>query len=350
MRWTAVFGAGLFGGLLLLHRLPTPYGFRGSPVTGARIRALRDSVDRLHGPIFQAEVREGLVRRAESETPVARGLYVVHVDTGGSMTTVDAEVALAFRQAWAAIPHRDTSLATIIVSEGHGRVILTFRSGRSPVCVAKGWANSTTPVGAAEKIGVCAFYSAFGSPSPAVDTWLNGSLIGIDAMSPWAADYASDWNSLLQDQERYDAGDWAIRLSRVLPFQYGRAALGVASCAAGRPRPCGALLVAAKGRPSVYAQDPDNLAGVAGFILADMERQFGDERFSRFWSSDRPVSEAFQSAFGVPADRWMHDEVRRYVGALEPGAGDVGRAGLSALAWALVFLGLTAFLARRLRA
>lgn len=64
--------------------------------------------------------------------------------------------------------------------------------------------------------------------------------------------------------------------------------------------------------------DPD-FGSLDGFLLPALEEEFGPDRFRRFWKSDRPVLQAFQSAFEVPAGRWTGAWTRGYLGTVDRG-------------------------------
>ena len=48
-----------------------------------------------------------------------------------------------------------------------------------------------------------------------------------------------------------------------------------------------------------------HLQFIENSMLSDLEREFGSERFARFWSSPSAVTEAFQSAFRVEPGLWL---------------------------------------------
>jgi hypothetical protein len=52
-------------------------------------------------------------------------------------------------------------------------------------------------------------------------------------------------------------------------------------------------------------------ASEAGYFLADLVREQGRERFTRFWRSPLPVDSAFVMSFGVPLDRYISEWLRR---------------------------------------
>jgi hypothetical protein len=57
-------------------------------------------------------------------------------------------------------------------------------------------------------------------------------------------------------------------------------------------------------------------------ILAQLEAEFGEERFARFWNSEGDVAVAFQQAFGLSAGEWMHKWAIQHLGyAAESNAG-----------------------------
>lgn len=55
------------------------------------------------------------------------------------------------------------------------------------------------------------------------------------------------------------------------------------------------------------------------YLLADLEHEFGPERFQRFWSSELPVSEAFESAFDMGMGEWLVTWVEANMDISPPG-------------------------------
>jgi hypothetical protein len=55
-----------------------------------------------------------------------------------------------------------------------------------------------------------------------------------------------------------------------------------------------------------------HLPGVEHQLLTDLEAEFGQDRFARFWTSSLAVPEAFEEAFGLAPDRWLQGWVRRH--------------------------------------
>jgi hypothetical protein len=74
-------------------------------------------------------------------------------------------------------------------------------------------------------------------------------------------------------------------------------------------------------------------------LLADLERQFGETSFARFWRSDLEVSAAFEDAFGVTPGGWMHEWASRYYRHPR-----FSRAGAGVAPWAGTILALIAAL------
>jgi hypothetical protein len=46
--------------------------------------------------------------------------------------------------------------------------------------------------------------------------------------------------------------------------------------------------------------------GAEATLLADLEAEFGPERFAAFWTAEAPVAEAFEAAFGLSRADWTH--------------------------------------------
>lgn len=54
-------------------------------------------------------------------------------------------------------------------------------------------------------------------------------------------------------------------------------------------------------------------------LLFDLERRFGEEAFLRFWTSELDVEPAFEAAFGIPLEEWMHQWTVSTFGELDGG-------------------------------
>jgi hypothetical protein len=164
---------------------------------------------------------------------------------------------------------------------------------------------------------------------------------------PTTADTGS-WD--VKERHLWATDGWGLRFTRSeLPPPY--ASIHTARCAAALPGHCAsAALDTSRTLPWFYSTgDLSGLGGLEYQLLTDAESQFGPDRFRAFWKSDADVPAAFQQAFGVPMDQWVHREVVDFYGPLELGGGDVGHAALSVILWTLAFLGLTGVIARRLR-
>jgi hypothetical protein len=55
------------------------------------------------------------------------------------------------------------------------------------------------------------------------------------------------------------------------------------------------------------------------YLLSTLERRFGSERFQAFWSSDAPVAQAFETAFGEPMGPWLLDWYGETTDIVPPG-------------------------------
>lgn len=71
-------------------------------------------------------------------------------------------------------------------------------------------------------------------------------------------------------------------------------------------------------------------------LLADMEREFGPERFQRFWQSPQPVEQAFEAAFGIALGEWIVGWSEARYGPLTIGS----RMKLETILLSLLFIGL----------
>lgn len=196
-------------------------------------------------------------------------------------------------------------------------------------------------------LGACWWVGAFGFPGPGIARWLGegAALFGNESPStprPTAAAW-SYW------------GRWGFSRQRRGLFGMGMESIPVDGCLAGRTDACAllfrepTLLGFAPGPRSADAADEALLQpgtvwirwpefswmGGWGWMLADLHRDFGGDRFQAFWVSRADPDAAFQEAFGVPVGTWMASWMIRHSGHVPPGPLPRTRA----LLWALAVLG-----------
>jgi hypothetical protein len=58
-----------------------------------------------------------------------------------------------------------------------------------------------------------------------------------------------------------------------------------------------------------------------GYMIADLEAEFGSEAFGKFWTSDESAAAAFEDAFGVDAGTWTLSWATSVRGIDPPGPG-----------------------------
>ena len=84
-----------------------------------------------------------------------------------------------------------------------------------------------------------------------------------------------------------------------------------------------------------------------GYILAQLEAEFGPDRFLAFWTSGQAFEDAFQDAFGVDTGVWMSQWVNRWFGEYPAGPGPTRSAGLGSFLLITLCAALAGLLARR---
>lgn len=196
-------------------------------------------------------------------------------------------------------------------------------------------------------LGACWWVGAFGFPGPGIARWLGAgaALFGNESPStprPAAAAW-SYW------------GRWGFSRQRRGLFGQGLQAIEVDGCLAGHTEACARLfreptLLGFAPRPgranaedeallhpgTVWIRWPEfSWLGSWSWMLADLHRDFGGERFQAFWVSRADPETAFREAFGVPVGTWMASWIIRQSGHVPPGPRPRGRA----LLWALAVLG-----------
>ncbi len=187
------------------------------------------------------------------------------------------------------------------------------QSPRSPLTVWRG-------AEAAERVaGPCLYYRAFGMPGPQVDAWLR--------TRGWSFAEGGSWSQGSSEANFADDRRWLnnmplqaiLGMKTSVPFLYGMSINGV-RCVAARVDACDrALLEKDRFGPVLlngtvlnhpfrsWSWDGWNSRGLGWrewMLLADMVRTVGRDRFGRFWTSDKAVPAAFESATGEPVGEW----------------------------------------------
>ena len=179
------------------------------------------------------------------------------------------------------------------------------------------------PSEAASSLGACLWVAAFGAPGPEIREWVEsgGHAFAEPPSSP------------------------SVPTPRPASFResfgllsFDAAALPLATCASGDAEVCERLFLDPvwgdplgrmrsqarsewKPRESVASFTTRGRSWVRAPLLHRARVEFGDGAFARFWRSDQPVQDAFESAFGVSLAEWMEKEVEREAGTVLAGPG-----------------------------
>lgn len=189
-----------------------------------------------------------------------------------------------------------------------------------------------------QPLGPCGYWLRYGQPGPTIGAWL-------DAGGYAFATEASPAEPAAPPASR--RGVFGVRP----PSEWLSGSARGEACLGGRPAACArAVLRPAEGEASYFAPRPapgpmaterSSFRPATPFgeggqaLLADLEREFGADRFASFWRSDAPPSEAFEAAFGRPLGEWVLDWAQARLGTEPRGP----RLDLKTLALALLTLG-----------
>jgi hypothetical protein len=163
-----------------------------------------------------------------------------------------------------------------------------------------------------EPLGPCFYWTRYGAPGRQLAQWLrDGGYSFAERRTTAPFD-----NRVVSMDKR---GIFGIRKGRELP-------LFTHACVAGDREACARTLLAPGGRTlppnSLRVYERKNccyaFAEVERALLADLEREFGTDRFARFWTSAEPLEAAFANAFGTSLGEWVHGWALRYYPAAEP--------------------------------
>jgi hypothetical protein len=213
--------------------------------------------------------------------------------------------------------------------------------------------SSRTP----NPLGPCAFHGEYGNPGDGIFAWLRSGGY------PLAGGLAGYW-------ARIDTLPNFFAVKRLGSRRIYGLSPKAESCVKGKLEICRDLFLTGRGysssnRLSPYPWDLSFLepqhrpvafqsrgyeVGFAGHgtrLLFDLEEEFGSERFARFWSSDQDVEEAFQAAFGLPAEEWLFRWAHARWGHLEVGPGIPLDALMLTFLTLGAFVGLGLYMGRR---
>lgn len=215
--------------------------------------------------------------------------------------------------------------------------------------------NDERAVPYGDELGPCRFYLTYGFAGPRIQEWLEDG----------AAEFALEADAPEPSSQIDEVG---LVWSRIFGWSWttrGTGSTEVDRCLAGIERACarffesagsGELLTPLQ-RDVVRRSPATGIGSSTGrftvmrdqrYILADLEADFGREAFGEFWTSDRPVGEAFEAAFGVSTGEWMVRRIDRLMGIDEPGPGVSREAGTGVMTVFGILLGI-AWLRRRER-
>jgi hypothetical protein len=210
--------------------------------------------------------------------------------------------------------------------------------------------SSSAPV----PLGPCALHAKYGPPGPQVLQWLaNGGYRF--ALGAWTAQY----DLPTEAAREFQATRWAFGI------RSGWWSLSPAgeACLAGKEDGCLRAIMSGPSRAQMGGGWPLPGGGIVARVydyafelpfdqreyklLWDLERERGTEAFRDFWTSEFPVEEAFQRAFGVSLPEWVMGWAQEEVGVVP--STPVVPLGASAFSLVLVlgFAGLAVFSGRR---
>jgi hypothetical protein len=184
-------------------------------------------------------------------------------------------------------------------------------------------------------IGPCLYYAVFGKPGTRVADWLGNGGWRLSHVTDWQAPppplLPPSWIARRGIENAYESFVYQPRLWTTTD--------GLA-CLAGEPGRCTAALIPAPRRnvDTTWQRRVVTAMGASenvfriprgrsvlgpseGWLLSEMVRTLGKERFAAFWRSGEPVPDAFHAATNENLDVWVHDWAVRMYGPLPIGPG-----------------------------
>lgn len=345
MRWPALVGLALFALVVSAYRTIFTSWYAG-PVITPRYEAQRH-LGGLRDSILRADVREGLATRAARVAPPRAGLIVVTRDDDGVLGAVPDSARRPIDLAWQRAVGDQTRIPAVVIVDLSVRdPLIAPSSMQGSACVSSHW--SADRVWQEGQLGPCAWYASLGLPSASVGDWVGTNGVLYDAVP---SGFVSRDSTPAARSKRILGMGFAASLAGLIPPVYDASADAV-RCVEGSRESCFTATTKSDAFPTgpwAFWGVPSSLGGYQSYLLRDLDREFGRQRLTAFWHSSVPMPAAFESAFGVPLSDWLAPHLRDYLGTVELGAGDVGRAALSALVWTVLLGVLGWWAARRLR-
>ena len=332
-----------------------------------RARALEGELRRTHGVLLRTRWADSLSRLA-IETEVDGIAVGVPADAPLTPSVVADWKARVAAQEAALSPRADEMvLGYFVQNRGHGAVegmslgvmgdretYVGVLDGR-PFCLRvaprygvddAGFEPSS--IGPVDRIGPCRLYAQYGMPGSPIHAWLESG----------AMEFARARSDEPTRSERFRPILFGLNRPRFLdqPLEMERCLSGIAEgCLRTvtlpeliKPDGDEAYIVANSPASALGSMNWRSIFGYHDdYLLADLEREFGPEAFSRFWKSDAEVPEAFETAFGMEMGAWVVTWVDDVIGAHPPGptlsAGMLG----GSLLTLLLLAGIITLVARR---
>jgi hypothetical protein len=178
--------------------------------------------------------------------------------------------------------------------------------------------------------GICGYMAKFGVPGPRVWSWMRDR--GFARFAGTGSDLPGDWSDRYRP-ERVVFG--------ITDFSsWGSQSAHGWGCYAARDEACrkalgldGETAATEWWRSTAYMREVPGWAfgritsygsafgAIDRVVFQTLRSEFGDEAFGRFWSSDRPVGEAFEDAFGIDFVDWTKSWLQVAEQPLEAGPG-----------------------------
>jgi hypothetical protein len=208
-------------------------------------------------------------------------------------------------------------------------------------------ASLNDPARTSQLLGPCRLYGRYGAPGKHLEEWLQA--IGyVRAM----------YSARPREEER----EPLARRYVFGPFRAWGVDLTEEACIAGRVEACRTIFLGSGDPQDPYYRisasyqrrqelwmaylpellNPSFRVGGLPDLLSNLESWHGPDRFQRFWSSDRPVEEAFREAFGETPGEWVM-EFERSLARVEPNGPGIPLTGL--ILTLVTLLGLTGLVA-----
>lgn len=309
-----------------------------------RYYQLKREVERLSGQMHMHALRDALI----NDMPSAPGVHAVRL--GAVADTLWPAIRQNVNATRQTVEPRAAVGVLVVASLGEDAItfewgartyVVTDTVGAGKCAITRGASRASGFQRSSDHdlLGPCRMWARFGKPGEQIRRWLEGGGYNL-AATETVHQYATGYGQRL----------FGVRSH----WNRGRST-DAEACRAVREPVCARLFTQRTTHPilppapgvSALEWYSMNLTYREGAMLYDIQKQYGDERFARFWTSSADVETAFHESFGITVGEWLAAYVAEHEGVIHAGPRLSAASILLSLLTLGVLVGITVMVAQR---